>query len=105
MPWDEYINQDEFYWSASTERQEPIKVMPVDYALRALTKLTRQHGFAVLESPLGQALKQRTELGIGAEVVEFGTPHTGGTRMMLRDRQTKAFKAGAAKTRSKKKTV
>jgi hypothetical protein len=92
---EEYFSQDEWYWSESKQERIQIKKCPCPVAMRALAKIERTLGYEALESPLAQALKARAEQGIGAELVEFDGPT--GPRMMLRDKETKTFRAGASR--------
>jgi hypothetical protein len=60
----------------------PVSEMSIPHALRAATKLAREHGEKALRTPLGQALARRALLtGSAATDVETKRQH----RLMLRD--------------------
>ena len=85
------FQQDKLYYSDSTGKSIPIATMPCPVAQRAYAKLERTQGYAILETPLARALHARAELGVGAEAVEFGG------RMMIRDKDSKKFRAGTTR--------
>lgn len=90
------LTQGIVYFSESAGKDIEIRTMPCPVAMRALAKIERTLGYEALESPLAQALKARAEQGIGAELVEFAGA-TGAPMMMLRDKETKKFRAGASR--------
>ena len=93
------LTQNRVWWSESTQSWEIVSEMPAPYALRALAKLERTHGWDSVSSPLGKALKARAEKGIDAvatNVIGFGN------KKMLRDKETGRWR-GAWKRTNKRK--